>query len=81
METEEDGCEFTVVPDEIRSLSSILRAELSLSDISKRRASIVSSTDGGEPRIVDRWRDVSRSASGVDRKHKMQKVVGEGRRC
>ena len=28
-----------------------------LSDISKRRESIVCSTDGGERRIVDRWRD------------------------
>ena len=41
-----NGCEFTVVPDEIRSLP-----------MTQRRESIVCSADGGERRIVDRWRD------------------------
>ena len=55
-----------------------------LSDISRRRESVVCSTDGGEWRIVDRWDEKgsenheppTRSASRVDRKHKVQKVLG-----
>ena len=52
---ERNGCEFTVVPDEICSLTIILMLELS--DISKRRESIVCSTDGGEWRNLDRCDD------------------------
>ena len=52
-----NGCESTVVPDEICSFSTTLRADLSWSDVSKRRESVVCSTDGGERRIVDRWED------------------------
>ena len=52
-----NGCESTGVPDEICSVPRTLRADLSWSDISKRRESIVGSTDGGERRIVERWED------------------------
>ena len=41
-----NGCEFTVIPDKICSVPMTLRA----SDISKRRESIICSTDGGERR-------------------------------
>ena len=62
-----------------------------LSDISKRRGSVVCSTDGGERRIVDRWAKEARIMSTgrpvardtrrrVDRKPKIQKVLGSAER-
>ena len=47
---ERNGREFTVVPDETQGGPK-------LSDTSKRRESMVFSTDGGERRVVDRWGD------------------------
>ena len=43
-----NGCEFTVVPDEIYSLPTTLRVGPESIDISKRRESIVCSTGEGE---------------------------------
>ena len=52
-----NGCEFTVVPDESCFSHHDSQGGPKLSDISKRRESIVCSTDGGKWRIVDRWDD------------------------
>ena len=57
-----NGCESTVVPDEICSVSTTPRADLCWVTFRREEG------------------DVSRSASGVDRKHKIQKVLGGAER-
>ena len=82
VETEEEWVRIHRRPRDLFSLHDS-QGGPKLCDISKRRESIVCSADGGERRIVDRWgrqRDVPRSASRGDRKHKIQKVLGSAER-